>query len=362
MAAAHSPPSPQATMHAWRITSAAGGVHKAMALVDDASTPTSPPKPGFAVIRVHTTTINPVDHKLAELPIVGGLLIGKGMIPGKDFSGIVVSITSTGSTSEDIQPGTMVFGTLEAPNRSGTLAEFLTTPIANITPVPSGLSPDLAAAAPTVALTAYQSLMPYLPVPGNEEASNKKPQVFINGGSGGTGTFCIQIAKHVLGAHVVTSCSAANVAFCESLGADEVLDYGKVNISSELASRGEVFEHVVDNVGTPLDLFTAANHFLKPGGTFVQVGAGTNLSTLFNVLSKFLWPGFLGGGKRKFVLLGMKADRGETELKEIGKWMAEGKIKLEVDQRFSFKEANKAVERVKTGRVRGKVLISLNET
>jgi alkaline phosphatase D len=77
-------------------------------------------------------------------------------------------------------------------------------------------------------------------------------KVFINGGSGGTGCFGIQIANAV-GCHVTTSCSTANVEFCKSLGAEEVVDYRKGSVIEALKASGVKFGHVVDNIGTDLE-------------------------------------------------------------------------------------------------------------
>ena len=82
--------------------------------------------------------------------------------------------------------------------------------------LPEGVEPDHAAAVGTAATTAFQSLLPGVVKPGSK--------VFINGGSGGVGTFRIRFAK-TLGAEVTVTCSTGNVDLCKSLGADEVLDY-----------------------------------------------------------------------------------------------------------------------------------------
>merc|ERR1719238_545022 len=106
-----------------------------------------------------------------------------------------------------------------------------------IAPMPDGMQVDDMAGVGCTGLTMYQSIKPYV---------KEGDKIFINGGSGGTGIFGIQIAK-ALGCHVTTSCSGANVELCKGLGADEVLDYKSVDVVTALKEKGQVFSLVVDN-------------------------------------------------------------------------------------------------------------------
>lgn len=101
--------------------------------------------------------------------------------------------------------------------RIGTFAEYIAIHEEDVAHKPSNLSMEEAASIPLVGLTAWQALV--------EKAQLKKGQkVFIQAGSGGVGTFAIQLAKH-LGASVATTASAANSEWLKSLGADVVIDY-----------------------------------------------------------------------------------------------------------------------------------------
>ena len=104
-------------------------------------------------------------------------------------------------------------------DRIGTFAEFIAVNEADVAFKPKNLSMEEAASIPLVGLTAWQALV--------ERANLKKGQkIFIQAGSGGVGTFAIQLAKH-LGATVATTASAANIDLVKSLGADVVIDYRK---------------------------------------------------------------------------------------------------------------------------------------
>ena len=145
------------------------------------------------MIHVHAAALNPVDYKLAELPVVGRMAIPKPATPGLDFAGKVVHV---GSNCE-LKVGQMVFGKLEPKQQFGTLGEYIIGSKAGTVPLPDGISVEEAATLGVCGLVTYQCLAP-----------NVKPgdRVFINGGSGGTGTFAIQIAK-ALGCYVSTTCS-----------------------------------------------------------------------------------------------------------------------------------------------------------
>lgn len=101
--------------------------------------------------------------------------------------------------------------------RIGTFAEFVAVKEDSVAMKPRNITMEEAASIPLVGLTAWQALV--------EKAKLKKGQkVFIQAGSGGVGTFAIQLAKH-LGATVATTTSTGNVALVKRLGADVVIDY-----------------------------------------------------------------------------------------------------------------------------------------
>lgn len=145
------------------------------------------------LIKVAYSTLNPVDYKFAETVLVGRFVT---RTPGSDFAGEVVS-----STHSDLKIGDAVFGLIEPP-AFGALAEYVVVKgRKNVAPIPSGVKPSDAAALGVVALTAYQAIVPF--VTGGDK-------IFINGGSGGVGTFGIQIAK-AIGCYVTVTCSGPNV-------------------------------------------------------------------------------------------------------------------------------------------------------
>lgn len=308
---------------------------------------TSVPRPsrdvekGKVIVEVAVVGLNPADYKLAEAGFVARLQLPFPKTLGTDFSGTVVAV---GSDITDIKPGDNVLGRMFPFNSAGSLSEYVVASYDDVAVISKTVTLEQAAGAPTVAQTAYQTLAPVV------QAGDK---VFINGGSGGTGTFCIQIAK-ALGCHVTVSCSTTKVALCRELGADEVMDYKKTDILEALQSG--------DNVGN-LNLFGSADKFLLPGGLFRLVGAPSSLSTAwklgYNLLASKYLPVFLNGSKNTFNAYVTK--NSHEDLAQIAALMAEGKVRTVVDSVFQFSDVLKAYERLGTGSSTGKVLVHVRE-
>ena len=327
-------------MKAWQYRTGAGGLEKSLHLNTSATLPKV--KADQHLVRILATALNPVDYKPAEVALIHRLAIPKPATPGIDFVGRVVK-PAVGS---HLQPNQLIFGAAAvSPLAGGALAEYAVVPTKGATAVPDGLDPVDAATVCVAGLTAYQTIIPHV---------KTGSRVFINGGSGGTGIFGIQIAK-AAGCHVTTSCSTTNVELCKSLGADEVLDYKQGSILEQLKKQSPVFDHVVDNVGYDYDLYWRSHEYTKPDAKFIYVGARPDLSYLAFSLKVRLWPGFLGGGKRKFE--SMLVEPRTDELKQIGQWMVEGKVKAMIDQKFPFEQAVEAFKKLKTGRARGKIIV-----
>ncbi|KAJ4289294.1 hypothetical protein N0V88_007045 [Collariella sp. IMI 366227] len=308
------------TMRAWQYTTTTGGIEKNLTLNDAASVPAISSRLGDAelLVQVLAASLNPADYKVPELGLVARAKIHTPATPGMDFCGRVVQTTRT---VDDFAIGDLIFGRIDA-TQHGTLAKYIVAPTKTCAVVPEGVSVDEAAAVGVAGLTAYHAISSYV------QPTNK---IFINGGSGGTGTFSIQIAK-ALGCHVTVSCSPAKADLCRSLGADEILDYTSCNISEVLKTKGQVFSLVVDNAGSPDDLYKAADDFLLPEGRFVQVGS-----------------------TRKYEMFMIRQAPGD--LKQLGQWIAEGKVKVVVEETYEMEDLPKAFEKLKTGRSAGKLVV-----
>ncbi|KAK3688747.1 hypothetical protein B0T22DRAFT_375860 [Podospora appendiculata] len=330
-------------MKAWQYTTATGGLEKNLKLTT-LPLPTLSPVHSAAevLIQVLSAALNPADYKLPELGLVSHAIIRTPAVPGMDFCGRVVKATST---VDSLRIGELVFGRIDA-SQHGTLAEYIAAPARMCTPLPTGVDPDIGATLGVAGLTAYKVIAPHVK-PGDK--------VFINGGSGGTGTFGIQIAK-ALGCQVTVSCSTGKVALCRSLGADEVIDYTTTDVEQALKEGGLAFALCVDNVGSPAGLYKAADAFLLPGAKFVQVGVAMGWASAKTLVSRWITPAVLGGGKRPYELFSLRGQM-QAEQEQLAKWVAEGKVKPVVEQVFAFGEAPQAFEKLKGGRCAGKVVV-----
>ncbi|KAL6709855.1 hypothetical protein ACN47E_000640 [Coniothyrium glycines] len=329
------------TMQAWQYSSTSGGLEKNLHLNRSAARPTI--SANDILIRVHAMALNPVDHKVTEGPLPLRL-VGTPITPGADFCGTVAAL---GAHVTDLAVGAWVYGAKVGALNNGSLAQYVAVKRDMLGRLPDGVRAEDAAGVGIVGLTEYQALAP------NVKAGDR---VFINGGSGGTGVHGIQIAK-ALGCHVTTSCSTGNVELCKSLGADEVIDYKSQDVVQALREKGQVFSAVVDNVGSPSNLYKASKAFLKPDAKFVQIGMGLSLGAVAQVSGNMLLPGFLGGGKNSYQMLMAKPSAEVFE--QFGKWMQEGKLKGVVDTVFEWEDAPKAFEKLKTGRARGKIVVKV---
>jgi len=266
--------------------------------------------------------------------------------PGYDFGGYVVAV---GRKVTGMNLGDPVFGRMD-PFNQGSLAEYIIAPFEGLAVLPTNVSPRLAGTAGTSALVAYQAIAPYVQ-PGDK--------VLINGGSGGVGTFGIQIAR-ALGCSVTVTCSTNKVQLCRELGAEDVIDYTHEDVMTALRQRGQIFAHIMDAIGgSPPDLYFGCNDFILPGKRrlFAQVGGGINATSYVNTAVGKKLPHFLGGTRTKIKAI-VIANRHE-DLEQIAKWMGEGKVKPVVDSTFSFEQVPDAFTRHKRGGMTGKILIDV---
>lgn len=322
------------------------------------------PKSGiYTFVRVLSSSLNPVDYKLASLPQpLPRLLIGKAPItPGIDFVGRVWQ-----TNHPDLKAGDLCWGMLGGSTQYGTCAEFTVHKGKDgILKVPDGFLPlldqgrtlDELGAVGVAGLTAFNALklgdLPY----NQSQGKGKGGKVFINGASGGTGTFTVQMAK-VMGCDtIVATCSSANMDLVKSLGATEVIDYRSQNVVEALKawaqnSQGQMFDVIIDNVGSDPEIYWQAHHYLKnDGGKFVQVGLKPGIKDILELMKMSLMPGWLGGGKRNFHIFTIAGSKNE-DWEVIGKWMVEGKLKtvIEDGNRFDLADIGNAFEKLHTGK------------
>ena len=205
------------------------------------------------LIEIHAAGVNPLDSKIRDGAFKLLLPYRLPLILGNELAGVVIRV---GSRVRQFKPGDEVYARPDK-NRIGTFAEFIAVREDDLAIKPKSLTMEEAASIPLVGLTAWQALI--------EKAKLKKGQkVLIHAGSGGVGTFAIQLAKHV-GATVATTTSTANIDLVRRLGADIVIDYKKDSFEEDLRD--------CDVVLNSLDGETLKKSLqvLKPGGNLISI-------------------------------------------------------------------------------------------
>jgi NADPH:quinone reductase-like Zn-dependent oxidoreductase len=312
--------------------------------------PMPEPREDDVLIQIHAAGVNPVDSKIRDGEFKLILPYRLPLILGNDLAGVVVRV---GSRARRFKPGDEVYARPQK-DHIGTFAEFIAVKEDAVALKPASLTMEEAASIPLVGLTAWQALI--------EKGQLKNGQkVLIHAGSGGVGTFAIQLAKHV-GATVATTTSARNTELVKRLGADIVIDYKKDDFSSILKD----YDVVLDTQGG--NALEKSLRVLKPGGKLIgiagppdpdfakEMGASWFLKTVMRFLSYRIRKAAKRHGV-SYSFLFMRADGGQ--LSQIAKLIDAGAIKPVIDQVFPFKSTKEALTYVETGRVKGKVVIKI---
>ena len=205
------------------------------------------------LVQVHATGVNLLDSKIRDGEFKPILPYRMPLILGHDVAGVVVKV---GPSVRLFKPGDEVYARADD-FRIGTFAEFIPVKETSLATKPKGLTMDETASIPLVGLTAWQALVEIAQL-------TKGQKVFIQAGSGGVGTFAIQLAKH-LGATVATTTSAANAALVKRLGADIVIDY-KTQDFEEVLRDYDVVLHSQDGQALEKSL-----RVLRRGGKLVSI-------------------------------------------------------------------------------------------
>lgn len=302
------------------------------------------------LVQIHAAGLNLLDSKIRSGEFKLILPYKLPLILGHDVAGVVVKV---GARVRNFKVGDEVFAR-PADYRIGAFAELIAINENDAAIKPAKLTMEEAASIPLVGLTAWQALV--------EKGDLKKGQkVFIQAGSGGVGTFAIQLAKH-LGAIVATTTSAANFDLVRDLGADIVIDYKKDDFETVLKDYDLVL-HSQDAATLEKSL-----RILKPGGKLISISGPPDAD--FAAAIKAPWfvktvVQILSFGVRRtaeklkvnFAFLFMRAQG--QQLSEITHLINAGIIQPVIDQTFPFEKVNEAMAYVESGRAKGKVVVKI---
>lgn len=303
------------------------------------------------LVQVHSASVNPLDLLIKNGEFKLFLPYKPSFVNGHDLAGVV---TKTGSKVTKFKVGDEVYSR-PSDYRIGTFAENISIAEKDVALKPKNLSMEEASSIPLVGLTSWQALI--------EVGNVKKGQkVFIQAGSGGVGTFAIQLAKH-LGAFVATTTSTKNIDLVKNLGADLVIDYKTEDFETKLKDYDLVLHNNKDS-----KILDKSLRILKSGGQLISlvgpptpefataIGLPWYLKFVTNLLS---FSAIKNAKKRNvsFKFLFMRAEG--KQLEQITQLIEQGIIKPVIDKVFPFEQINEALSYVETGRSRGKVVVKV---
>lgn len=299
---------------------------------------------------IYAASINPIDFKIRDGKVKMLLKYEMPLILGNDFAGVIIKV---GSKVTRFKVGDEIYARPRK-NKIGTFAEYIAIHEDDIALKPKNLSFEEAASIPLVGLTSYQALHDIMHL-------QKDQKILIHAGSGGVGTFAIQLAK-IMGATVTTTASEAGANLVKSLGADEIINYKTEKFEDMLTNYDAVFDTIG---GTTLE---KSFNIIKSGGNIVSVsgmpnaqfgkefGSGFFKTLLFSLASKKL-TALEKKHNARYSFLFMKPSG--DQLRTIANYIEAGKIKPVIDRVFPFEDAQKAMEYSEAGRAKGKIIVKM---
>ncbi|SHG62649.1 NADP-dependent oxidoreductase [Massilia sp. CF038] len=307
-------------------------------------------EPNEILVQVHAAGLNPIDYMIAKGDFKPIIKLGLPATLGSDLAGVV---TSVGSAVTRFKVGDAVYASTFDLG-FGALAEYVAVPEHAAALKPAKLDFVQAASIPMVGLTSWQAL---------KERAQVKPgqKVFIPAGSGGIGTFAIQLAKH-LGATVGTTTSTANLALVRSLGADEVVDYKSQAFEDVLSGYDVVLGTVKgDGLEKALRIVKAGSAVVSligpPTAAFARArGMNVVLRFVFGLLSRKI-IGRARARDASYSFLFVRADG--SQLAHIATLIEASHIRPVVDRVFPFAQAKEAIAYLEGGRAKGKVVVQM---
>jgi alcohol dehydrogenase len=305
--------------------------------------------PHDLLVQVKAASVNPVDWKIREGKLKIMIRYRLPLILGQDLSGVVVKV---GSKVSRFKSGDEIFARLDKAN-IGSFAQYAAVRESDAAMKPSNLTHVEAASIPLVGLTAWQVMRDMVGLKPGQLA-------LIHAGSGGVGTFAIQLGK-LLGATVVTTASVKNGPLVKRLGADKVIDYRLERFEDHVKDPDFVF----DTQGG--ETLTRSIAIAKKGGWVVSIGS-VPTPRVMEEWGLPVWKQWLAAMlNRKYTSLAksrsVKYDYhfmspSGQQLAAIAKLLEDRKIVPVVDQVYRLDQAREAFAHAEAGRTVGKVIIT----
>lgn len=290
--------------------------------------PVPQPGEGQVLIHVRAMGINPFDWKVAEGHFKEFLPLQLPAIIGSDLAGVVEAV---GPGVTFLKPGMMVYGQADF-MASGAYAEYALAKAGEVATKPRTLTFAQAASVPVIAMTAWQALM----IIGGLQRGQS---VLIHGAAGGVGSYAVQFAS-LLDCHIVATAAGEDAAYLHELGAVEVINYQ--NPPSQNFTSG--MDLVLDTIGG--ETRQRSWGALKPGGILITTTdpPSPEEAKEHNVRAE---------------MIQMKPSA--LQLDDIAKKLDSGQIKARVGAELPLSEARQALERLRKGGTRGKIILNVSD-
>ncbi|XP_033095584.1 reticulon-4-interacting protein 1 homolog, mitochondrial-like [Anneissia japonica] len=323
-------------------------------------------KPKELLIKVYASSINPIDLRMQGG--YGAVLLNKGrrcssgdefpLILGRDCSGVVVDV---GKGVMGIKKGDEVWAAVSQ-IKPGCHAQYVLINEDEVSKKPESLTHVQAASLPYVISTVWSALYAIARFRPKKESIGKS--VLIHGGSGGVGSFAIQLVKAWNG-KVSTTCSTSAVDMVKKLGANHVYDYKQSDFQNSLLKAGG-FDLILDTIGGPTE--DLSMELLKSGSQLISLvspfmadmdryGAVVGSLSASTTMFKKAMAVSRKGGKYRWAF----ATPNAVALETIAQLVDEGKIRPVIDRVFTFKQIPEAFEKLEKGHARGKIVIDMGE-
>lgn len=311
---------------------------------------------GEVLVRVRAASVHPdVWHVVRGRPYVLRIM-GAGVrkpnhpVPGTDVAGVVEAVDETVSR---FAPGDEVFGETIGEMQwvnGGAYAEYVAAPADSLAHKPANVGFEEAAAVPTSGLIAHQGIH----YQGQVEPDQS---VLVNGAGGGVGSFAVQLAN-AYGAAVTGVDSTDKLELVASLGADHVVDYTE----EDFTRRPERYDLVLDIPGN--HSFRECRRVLAPDGAYVLIGHdhyGAVGRRVFGSIPRFFTLMALSPVVSELSEMGFSTPPKRESLAKLREFLASGEFTPAVDRTFPLREVPDAIRYLESGRVRGKVVVSVSD-
>lgn len=284
------------------------------------------PNDNQALVKVIASGVNPADPLTLSGKYAREFGTHLPLIPGYDIAGIVEKV---GAKVHQLKVGEAVYG---YPTFGGGWAEYVLVTEGEVGPKPKTLSFAEAAAVPMGALTAWQALIDVAQITSGET-------VLVHGGSGGVGSFAVQIAK-LRGARVLATASTANQDVLRQLGVDQPIDYN----TTKFEETAPDVDAVLDPVGK--DTLARSYGIVKKGGIVMSLVARPDPAEL---------------AKRGIRGAAISVHPDSKDLTEIAELIDAGKIRPVVTKVLPLSEAVNAERQAATHHTRGKIVLQITD-